>query len=38
VLEPGRWIVGPAGLLLTRVVDFKAQPPGDASSSSSTAG
>jgi len=29
VLEPGRWIVGPAGLLLTRVVDFKAQPPGD---------
>jgi diaminopimelate decarboxylase len=29
VLEPGRWIVGPAGLLLTRVVDLKAQPPGD---------
>jgi diaminopimelate decarboxylase len=27
VLEPGRWIVGPAGALLTRVVDLKAQPP-----------
>jgi diaminopimelate decarboxylase len=26
VLEPGRWIVGPAGALLTRVVDFKEQP------------
>jgi diaminopimelate decarboxylase len=26
VLEPGRWIVGPAGVLLTRVVDLKAQP------------
>jgi diaminopimelate decarboxylase len=24
VLEPGRWIVGPAGQLLTRVVDLKA--------------
>ena len=27
VLEPGRWIVGPAGLLLTSVVDLKMQPP-----------
>ncbi len=26
VLEPGRWIVGPAGVLLTTVVDLKAQP------------
>ena len=26
VLEPGRWIVGPAGALLTRVVDLKEQP------------
>ena len=26
VLEPGRWIVGPAGVLLTRVVDLKEQP------------
>ena len=26
VLEPGRWIVGPAGVLLTSVVDLKAQP------------
>ncbi len=26
LLEPGRWIVGPAGLLLTSVVDLKAQP------------
>ena len=28
VLEPGRWIVGPAGVLLTPVVDLKAQPGG----------
>lgn len=26
VLEPGRWIVGPAGVLLTRIVDLKRQP------------
>jgi diaminopimelate decarboxylase len=26
VLEPGRWIVGPSGALLTRVVDLKEQP------------
>ena len=26
VLEPGRWIVGPAGALLTTVVDLKSQP------------
>lgn len=26
VLEPGRWIVGPAGSLLTTVVDLKEQP------------
>ena len=26
ILEPGRHIVGPAGVLLTRVVDVKAQP------------
>ncbi len=25
VLEPGRWIIGPAGALLTRVVDLKEQ-------------
>ena len=34
VLEPGRWIVGPAGALLTRVVDLKEQPadpPGEQS-------
>jgi diaminopimelate decarboxylase len=28
ILEPGRWIVGPAGVLLTRVVDLKTQPDG----------
>jgi diaminopimelate decarboxylase len=28
VLEPGRWITGPAGVLLARVVDLKAQPDG----------
>lgn len=28
VLEPGRWITGPAGVLLTRVVDLKAQADG----------
>ena len=28
VLEPGRYIVGPAGALLTRVVDVKPQPGG----------
>lgn len=27
VMEPGRWIVGPAGMLLTAVVDMKAQAP-----------
>ena len=27
VLEPGRWIVGPCGMLLTTVVDLKVQPP-----------
>jgi len=26
VLEPGRWIVGPAGVLVTKVVDLKEQP------------
>jgi len=26
VLEPGRWIVGPAGVLLTSVVDIKGEP------------
>lgn len=31
VLEPGRWIVGPAGALLTRVVDLKEQPADPAS-------
>jgi len=30
VLEPGRWIVGPAGTLVTRVVDLKARPDGDS--------
>jgi len=28
VLEPGRWIVAPAGALVARVVDLKAQPGG----------
>lgn len=28
VFEPGRWIVGPAGVLLTRIVDLKARPDG----------
>jgi diaminopimelate decarboxylase len=28
VLEPGRWIVGPSGILLTRVVDLKERPGG----------
>lgn len=28
VLEPGRWITGPAGVLLARVVDLKAQADG----------
>jgi diaminopimelate decarboxylase len=28
VLEPGRWIVGPAGVLVTRVVDVKDRPRG----------
>jgi diaminopimelate decarboxylase len=27
VLEPGRWLVGPAGVLVTRVVDLKPQGP-----------
>lgn len=26
VLEPGRWLVGPAGVLVTSVVDLKARP------------
>lgn len=30
VLEPGRWIVGPAGAIVTSVVDVKAQPGGRA--------
>jgi len=29
VLEPGRWIVGPAGVLVTRVVDVKPRADGD---------
>jgi diaminopimelate decarboxylase len=29
VLEPGRWLVGPAGVIVTRVVDLKAQTGGD---------
>jgi len=28
VLEPGRWIVGPAGVIVTTVVDLKRQPDG----------
>jgi diaminopimelate decarboxylase len=28
VLEPGRWLVGPAGVLVTQVVDLKAQAAG----------
>jgi diaminopimelate decarboxylase len=28
LLEPGRWIVGPAGVLVTEVVDLKPQPGG----------
>ena len=28
VLEPGRWIVGPAGVLVTEVVDIKRKPAG----------
>jgi diaminopimelate decarboxylase len=28
LLEPGRWLVGPAGVLLTRVVDLKPHPEG----------
>ncbi len=28
ILEPGRWIAGPAGVLLARVVDLKAQADG----------
>jgi diaminopimelate decarboxylase len=28
LLEPGRWIVGPAGVLVTTVVDLKRQPEG----------
>ncbi len=28
LLEPGRWIVGPAGVLLTEVVDLKPRPDG----------
>ena len=30
VLEPGRWIVGPSGVLLTEVVDLKPRPDGGA--------
>jgi len=30
LLEPGRWIVGPAGVLVARVVDLKPQPGGRA--------
>jgi diaminopimelate decarboxylase len=28
VLEPGRWIVGPAGIIATEIVDLKPQPGG----------
>jgi len=28
LLEPGRWIVGPAGVLVTEVVDMKSRPDG----------
>lgn len=28
LLEPGRWLVGPCGVLLTRVVDLKRRPDG----------
>jgi diaminopimelate decarboxylase len=28
IVEPGRWIVGPAGVLLTEVVDIKQRPDG----------
>ena len=28
LLEPGRWLVGPAGALLTQVVDLKRRPDG----------
>jgi len=28
VLEPGRWLVGPAGMLITEVVDLKHRPDG----------
>lgn len=28
VLEPGRWVTAPAGILLTRIVDMKTQPGG----------
>lgn len=28
VLEPGRWIVGPAGIIVTEIVDLKPQPGG----------
>ena len=30
VLEPGRWIIGPAGVLVTAVVDLKPRPDGDS--------
>jgi len=31
VLEPGRWIVGPAGILVATVVDIKPRPPAGTS-------